>query len=183
MTDPEELVELGRGVDDSRIAFAQACEAAAERILSRIKCTRVTFWVVAGEPGRFVLKRIATDLTKTSSLEIEEVRIDSTVFKERFCVSNDTLAAPSFANVVASFLAPPSARALMAACIGANGEAWGVISCTQDAPRLWQPAEMAMLKRFAAQESVLWSRQRMQEGSRIGAPNGMDRPERLAQNA
>ncbi|HEY1392503.1 MAG TPA: hypothetical protein VFV25_03970, partial [Methylibium sp.] len=91
-------------MDESRIAFAQACEAAAEQIRSRIKCTRVTFWVVAGEPGRFALKRIATDLTKTSSLEIEEVRIDSTVFKERFCVSNDTLAAPSFANVVASFL-------------------------------------------------------------------------------
>jgi len=165
------LLDLGHQVDVGAMNEVEAGALVARHIQAELKCSRVTIWLVVGEAGHRAMQRIVTydapsDRAITSPLELEEGTSDyfDTLVGQRFYVSNDTFADANFATVVESFLMPHNARALMAAYIGVNGDAWGVITCIDDAPRTWLPAEMGLLKRCAAEVSVRRARRRAREG-------------------
>lgn len=172
--------DLAHEVDAGRITGIEAAGRVGEYIHHELQCRHVTFWSVSGELGQRRMRSVAAyDATRRMAIAGAAVFPESgggffgALVNSGCYVCTDTFADPALEGVKQTMLVPFNIRALLAASYGADGEVWGIITCTSDVVRKWTPKEVTALRKCAAEISTLRARRR-----RLG--NSLTTPDFLA---
>lgn len=152
--------DLTHEVDAGRLADSEASARVAEYIQRQLRCAHVTFWEVFGEVGQRKMRRGvaydgATRRVVANSVELAEAGggyFDS-LLKTGCYVSGDTFADPKLAGVRDAVLIPYNIHALLSASYRSDGKTMGILTCTDNVRREWQPTEVTALRRCAAELS------------------------------
>lgn len=168
----ELLAHMGAQLDAGTMTLQGAALGMSEYVQGQMACSRVSVWVLEGEPGHRVMRRLAGYDGVTRSPITEPVLLREEEFAAYFealtqkgvYVCPDTLADPHLAAMRESYLRPHDIRASLDATIGANGTTWAVYCCAQQgSPRDWTPQEVRLLRRFTDAISVRRARRRRRE--------------------
>ena len=165
------LGSLGDALDNGDIDRKDAAVATAQYIAKRMACSRVSVWVLGGEPGGRVMKRLAAYCAEIGEPIPEETVLTDAEFGRYFDaltsvgvyasddVRSDELLKPMWDN----HLAPSGICASLSATIGVNANTWGVLACSQcGVPRHWLPQEIMLIKRMANEISLRRARRHAQ---------------------
>ncbi|MGM9489178.1 GAF domain-containing protein [Ideonella sp. YS5] len=161
------LRDLAHELEAERMTELEAAGRVAQHIQQTLACMHVTFWSVSGEPGRRVMRSVAAydggsqRIVRGAAAFPESGGgfFGALVGQGRY-VCEDTFADPALQGVKETMLVPFNIRALLAASYGDRGEVWGLISCTSAVIRRWNTAEVAALRKCAAEVSALRARRR-----------------------
>jgi len=168
----ELLVHLGLQLDAGTLTLQGAALSMSEYVQGQMACSRVSVWMLDGEPGHRVMRRLAgydgvtcTPITEPVLMHEEEfAAYFEALTKKGVYVCPDTLVDPNLAAMRESYLLPHDIRASLDATIGANGKTWAVYCCSQQgSPRDWTPQEVRLLRRFTDAISVRRARRRRRE--------------------
>ena len=168
----ELLSHMGAQLDAGTLTLQGAALGMSEYIAGQMACSRVSVWLLEGEPGHRVMRRLAgydavhrTPITETALLREEEfAAYFEALTKKGVYLCPDTLADPHLAAMREAYLLPHDIRASLDATIGANGTTWAVYCCAQQgSPRQWTPQEVRLLRRFTDAISVRRARRRRRE--------------------
>ncbi len=168
----ELLAHHGAQLDAGTMTLQGAALGMTEFVQGQMACSRVSVWLLDGEPGRREMRRLAgydgvarSPLTEPWVLHEEEfAAYFDALTKRGVYACPDTLADPHLAAMRESYLLPHDIRASLDATIGANGVTWGVYCCAQQGgTREWTPQEVRLLRRFADAISVRRARRRRRE--------------------
>ena len=164
------LAHVGTQLDAGTMTLQGASLRMAEFIQGQMACSRMSVWLLEGEPGHQVMRRIAafdsgTAITEPALLQGEEfAAYFEALTSKGVYACPDTLADPRLAAMRESYLVPNDIRASLDVTIGANGTTWAVYCCAQrGATREWTPQEVRLLRRFADTTSVRRARRRQRE--------------------
>ncbi|MBC7956737.1 MAG: GAF domain-containing protein [Cytophagales bacterium] len=169
---PELLAHLSAQLDAEATTLQAASMSLAEYVQGQLACSRVTAWVLEGDVGHRVMRRIAgfdgvsrTPITEPAQLHEEEfAAYFEALASKGVYVCPDTQAAPNLAAMRDSYLIPNRIGASLDVTIGVNASTWGVCCCSQQgATRQWTPQEVRMVRRFAHAISVRRARRRRRE--------------------
>lgn len=170
--------DLALDVDSGRLTAIEAAGKVAEAMQKALQCRHVTFWSVSGELGTRVMRSIAaydgpkgTSVAGAASFPEAGGAFFGALVREGCYVCPDTFSVPALVGVRETMLVPFGIRALLAASYGGNGQVWGLITCTNDVVRQWQAAEIAALRKCAAEVSSLSMRRRKLGRVLIGLPD------------
>ena len=168
----ELLSHMSAQLDAGTLTLQGAALGMSEYIAGQMACSRVSVWLLEGEPGHRVMRRLAghdavsgTPITEPVLLREEEfAAYFEALTKKGVYVCPDTLADPHLAAMREAYLQPQDVRASLDATIGANGVTWAVYCCAQQgSPRHWTPQEVRLLRRFTDAISVRRARRRRRE--------------------
>ena len=168
----ELLAHIGAQLDAGTLTLQGAALSMSEYIQGQMACSRVSVWMLEGEPGHRVMRRLAGYDGVTRSPITEPVLLREEEFaayfealtKKGVYVCPDTLADAHLGAMRESYLLPHGIRASLDATIGANGVTWAVYCCAQQgSPRDWTPQEVRLLRRFTDAISVRRARRRRRE--------------------
>jgi GAF domain-containing protein len=164
------LAHVGTQLDAGTMTLQDAALCMAEFIQGQMACSRMSVWMLEGEPGQQLMRRLAafdsgTAITEPALLRGEEfAEYFEALTSKGIYASPDTLADPRLAAMRESYLVPNDIRASLDVTIGVNGTTWAVYCCAQrGATRVWTPQEMRLLKSFADAISVRRARRRRRE--------------------
>jgi len=168
----ELLAHIGAQLDAGTLTLQGAALSMSEYIQGQMACSRVSVWMLEGEPGHRVMRRLAGYDGVTRSPITEPVLLREEEFaayfealtKKGVYVCPDTLADAHLGAMRESYLLPHGIRASLDATIGANGVTWAVYCCAQQgSPRDWTPQEVRLLRRFTDAISLRRARRRRRE--------------------
>ena len=159
--------DLAHELEGGRMTELEAAGRVAQHIQETLKCQHVTFWSVAGQVGQRTMRSVAAYDGTSGRIVKGAVAFPETgggffgALVQAGCfVCEDTFAHPALQGVRETMLVPFNIRALLAASYGGQGEVWGLISCTSGVVREWKAAEVAGLRKCAAEISGLRARRR-----------------------
>lgn len=162
------LRDLAHEVDAGRVSDLEAAGRVAASIQKTLACRHVTFWSVSGPVGERTMRSLVAfdgrfERAAAGSAEFPEAGggFFGRLLSEGCYVCPDTFADPALQGVRESMLVPFGIHALLSAAYGGQGARWGLITCTSDVARQWRPAEVAALRKCAAQISALRSQRRV----------------------
>jgi hypothetical protein len=159
--------DLAHELEGGRMTELDAAGRVAQHIHQALKCMHVTFWSVSGEVGQRSMRSIAAYDGASGRIVRGVVAFPESgggffgaLVREGCFVCDDTFSHPALQGVRQTMLEPFNIRALLAASYGDRGEVWGLITCTSDVIRQWKAAEVAALRKCAAEVSGLRARRR-----------------------
>jgi len=159
--------DLAHELEAGRMSELDAAGRVAQHIQQTLACQHVTFWSVSGEVGSRVMRSIAACDGATGRVVKGSAAFPESgggffgaLVREGCFVCEDTFAHPALQGVKQTMLVPFNIRALLAASYGQRGEVWGLVTCTSDVVRQWTAAEVAALRKCAAEVSGLRARRR-----------------------
>lgn len=168
----ELLSHMSAQLDAGTLTLQGAALGMSEYVQGQMACSRVSVWLLEGEAGHRVMRRLAgydgvtrTPITEPVLLREEEFAAYFEALTQKGVYRcPDTLADPHLAAMRESYLLPHDIRASLDATIGANGTTWAVYCCAQQGSlRDWTPQEVRLLRRFTDAISVRRARRRRRE--------------------
>ena len=168
----ELLAHHGAQLDAGTMTLQGAASSMSRYVQGQMACSRVSVWMIDGEPGRREMRRLAgydgvtgTPLTEPVVLhEKEFAAYFDALTQKGVYVCPDALADPNLAAMRESYLLPHHIGASLDATIGANGTTWAVYCCSQQgSTRDWTPQEVRLLRRFTDAISVRRARRRRRD--------------------
>jgi GAF domain-containing protein len=150
--------ELDRGALDELGAMARI----AAYVRERLACSRVSFWLLAGQAGSRKMRRVLAQDADGPAQDAAVVLRDE-AFSDYFdvlvrqgCyVCPDILLDSRLSAMRESYLLPHDIRASLGVAVSVNGSAWAILCCAQrGTPRQWHVGEVALVKRMANEISL-----------------------------
>jgi GAF domain-containing protein len=161
--DASRLQDISSAFVVGKISRNEARSAVIQLIFDRIGCSRVSLWRFDGGPGDLSLLCFASRAVG-EALDTRERRLTATEYREYFntlvgsgmYVSHDAQADPHLQPMRANYLVPNNVLSMLDAAFMVNGRAYGMVCCEQtDAPRTWQPTEVAAVRAIVAKLAML----------------------------
>ena len=161
-----QMRQIGAAFADGQIDHTKTRQQLVALIREHFQCSRVSYWELHGEPGQRVMECIVSCGANASShapgsrvLETDAPAYFESMSKARMYVCDDTLADPNFAGLRERYSQPGASRAMLDACLSANGRLIGVLCLEQvGEPRKWTRPEVMAAMRFATAISMFIAR-------------------------
>jgi len=162
-----QIRQVGAAFADGKIDHQTARQRLVALIRDHFQCSRVSYWELHGETGERVMEFIVSSGAPSGNhmpgsrvLETDAPAYFESMHKARMYVCEDTLADPNFENVRERYREPGASRAMLDACLSANGKLIGVLCLEQvGEPRKWSRPEVMAAMRFATAISMFIARQ------------------------
>ncbi len=161
-----QMRQIGVAYADGQIDHPTARQRLVALVRENFQCSRVSCWEFHGDPGQRVMECIVSCGADASShspgsrvLETDSPAYFESMSKARMYVCDDTLADPNFAGQRERYSQPGASRAMLDACLSANGKLIGVLCLEQvGEPRKWTRPEVMAAMRVATAISMFIAR-------------------------
>jgi len=170
------LGHVGALLDSDAISLAEASTILGRFIQAEMECSRLTIWILEGEVGARVMRRVGGfDAVANAAISESAVLVEAefgpyfdALTANGVYASDDAMADERLAAMRSSYLVPHDIGASLDAAIGVNGSTLGVLCCAQQgAPRKWLQSEVRLLKRYADEVALRRARRRAREGKTL----------------
>lgn len=166
--------DVSRALDERRIEPREAAWRVADYARRALQCARASYWVLDGERGARVMRRVAYADALQPAAPYEVALLREAEFGAYFdqllhdgvYACTDVRLDPRMEPLRRSYLEPAGIRASIDAAEAANGSVFGILCCAErERPREWSGADRATLRKIAAEVSLRRMRRRHREAS------------------
>jgi GAF domain-containing protein len=161
--DASRLQDISAAFVSGKTSRNEARSAVIQLIFDRIACSRVSLWRFDGKPGELSLLCFASRAVG-GELDTQERRLTEAEYRDYFnalinagmYITHDAQAELPLQPMRANYLVPNNVLSMLDAAFMVNGRAYGMVCCEQtDAPRTWQPTEVAAVRAIVAKLAML----------------------------
>jgi GAF domain-containing protein len=164
--------DVSRALDLRRIEPREAAYRVADYARRALQCARASYWVLDGERGTRVMRRVAyADVLEpggryevTLLREAEFGGYFDQLLHDGVYACDDVRQDARMEPLRRSYLEPAGIRASIDAAEAANGNIYGILCCAErEQPREWSRADRLTLRKIAAEVSLRRMRRRHRE--------------------